>query len=131
MKAAVCAALATVALGAAAGVGQASATETPYSRAPSTRCLRSHGVESSKIRPIDASRSSLADLAQHTSLEVRTSRASVLLAFTPSPSQADLLVELLTMPSNRYKLQVRRNVLLMFRAQDRKLADLVTACLRT
>jgi hypothetical protein len=130
MRAAACAALASVALATAAGA-HASGPSTPYARAASTRCLNAHGAKTSKIRRLDASRRSLADLAQHTSLEIRRTQASVLLAFTPGPSEAKLLVELLTMPSNPYRLQVRRNVLLMFRPQDRKLADLVTACLRS
>lgn len=119
------------AIGTAAGSTVATPTRTAYSLAATTRCLEANGASVARLRPLDTQLRQLRDLAQRTSREARFGGQSVGLAFVESESGATLLVELLTVPNTRYRLDRRRNVVLMYRPQARAAHDRAVGCLRT
>ena len=98
----------------------------PYALGPTRRCLRSGGFAVSRVTSADPRLRALGDLAQRTSLEVRREGRTLGLAL----GDAHLLESLLRVPNDAYRLEVRRNALLMFRPGDRGLATLVRGCLR-
>ena len=99
---------------------------SPYELAPTRRCLRSAGVEVSAVRSTDSRLRALGDLAQRTSLELKFGGRGLGLAF----GDARLLRSLLLVPNDPYRLEVRRNVLLMYPPSARDEAALVRRCLR-
>lgn len=128
---AVWAALATAAGQAEGGLrSPASASAVPAARAyalvPTRRCLLRRGAKVARIKARSGRLKELADLAQRSSFDVRVSGRSIAIAFG-NPS---LLRELLRVPGNRYRLETRRNVLLMYLPAARRQAAVVRACLR-
>jgi len=123
------------ALGAAPTVGEVAraasrVSSAPYSLAASTRCLRANGATVARVQPRNARLRALRDLAQRTSREVRVGSRIVGIAFVERSSDAELLIDLLRVPSDPYRLQRRQNVIMMARPRDRRAAALVTSCLR-
>lgn len=98
-----------------------------YAIEPTRRCLRSTGAAVSAIRSTDPRLRALGDLAQRTSLEVRLDGRPLGVAF----GNAELLESLLRVPDDPYRLEVRGNVLLMFRPTARVQAGVVRGCLRS
>lgn len=96
-----------------------------YLVAPTRRCLAARGIEMTRIRTRTRRLKELADLAQRTSFEVRLRGRIVALAFGNSV----LLAELMRVPGNRYRLERRANVLLMYLPNARAQATTVRACL--
>lgn len=115
----------------AAGSPAGPAAAARYSLSATTRCLEARGASVKPVRPLDSQLRQLRDLAQRTSREARLGRQSVGLAFTQSEANAELLVELLAVPNNAYRVVQRRNVVLMYKLGSRAaLADTVE-CLRS
>ena len=109
--------------------GQPSTTMTTprrYAFEPTRRCLVANGARVSRLRAEEGRLRELAAFAQKTSFAVRLDGRTVAVAF----GNADLLAELLTVPDNPYKLEVRDNVLLMFLPRAREQASAVRSCLR-
>ena len=99
----------------------------PYELAATRRCLRSAGVAVSPIRSTDPRLRALGDLAQRTSLELHLGGQTLGLAF----ANAQLLADLLRVPDDPYRMQVRRNALLMYPPAARGQVEIVLSCLRT
>lgn len=98
-----------------------------YAFAPTRRCLLAKGALVSPLRAKEGRLRELAGFAQRTSYAVRLDGRTVALAF----GNAGLLAELLTVPDNPYRLEVRGNVLLMFLPRARAQATEVRSCLRS
>jgi hypothetical protein len=115
--------------------GRPAAPSTPqdalYSLSGTARCLKSRGAIVAPIRPRNSRLRALRDLAQKTSREVRVVRKIVGVAFLPTAGRAELLVELLTVPKDPYRIQRRNNVVLVARPSDRSAAAFVLGCLRS
>jgi hypothetical protein len=99
----------------------------PYTLAATRRCLISAGFAVSPIRSDDQRLRALGDLAQRTSLELRLAGQTLGLAF----GDTRLLASLLAVPNDPYRLEVRRNALLMYRPTARREAERVRDCLRS
>jgi hypothetical protein len=98
----------------------------PYSLAATRRCLRGAGFAVSKVRSQDPRLRALGDLAQRTSLELRRGGQTLGVAF----GDTQLLADLLRVPDDPYRLEVRRNALLMYPPSARAAAALLRGCLR-
>ena len=98
----------------------------PYSLAATRRCLEGAGFAVSKVRSPDPRLRALGDLAQQTSLELRRGARTLGVAF----GDTQLLLGLLRVPNDPYRLEVRRNALLMYRPSARAAAVLLRGCLR-
>ena len=103
-----------------------SAPAPPYALGPTRRCLRSAGFTVSAIRSDDPRLRALGDLAQRTSLELTRDGHTLGLAF----GDTRLLESLLRVPNDLYRLEVRRNALLMYRPGALADAVVVRRCLR-
>jgi hypothetical protein len=120
---------------AAASLAPAAAAEGPQTPAPYTlgatvRCVRATGATVGKVPRVGTDRSQLRDLAQRTSFEVRAKGRFVDVALAPSPSGAQLLLELLDVPQNKYEVSARGNAVLLYARAGKALAARVTRCLR-
>lgn len=124
--------LTSVAVGdGALGAGSPAATRaeaaSPRYQLPATRrCLVGRGAAVSTSRPSDTRLRALRDLAQHTSVVVRLDGRSVGLAL----GDTELLVDLLRVPNDPYRVDVRGNAVVMYRPVARPQADVVRSCLR-
>lgn len=98
-----------------------------YAFVPTRRCLLAKGALVSRLRASEGRLRELAGFAQRTSYAVRLDGRTVALAF----GNAGLLAELLTVPDNPYRMEVRGNVLLMFLPGARVQATEVRSCLRS
>ena len=98
----------------------------PFALAPTRRCLSSKGAEVSVIRSANSRLRALGDLAQRTSISVVLDGRILGLAF----GDARLLESLMRVPDDPYLLEVRRNVLLMFRPSAGTQAKVIRGCLR-
>ena len=102
---------------------------TLYELAPTRRCLEARGAV---VRRLDAGEGrlrTLRDLAQRTSYEVRLDGARIGLALTRRAADARLLVMLLRIPGDAYRLERRRNAVLMYLSADRLRGATVRDCL--
>jgi hypothetical protein len=99
----------------------------PYALAPTRRCLLGAGFAVSKVRSADPRLRALGDLAQRTSLELSRDGQTMGLAF----NHTQLLMSLLQVPNDPYRLEARRNALLMYRPTARAQAKVVFGCLRS
>ena len=81
----------------------------------------------SKVRSTDPRLRALGDLAQKTSLQARREGETIGLAF----GDTRLLASLLRVPNDPYRLEVRRNALLMYRPAARRQATALRGCLRS
>lgn len=97
-----------------------------YALAPTRRCLLAKGALVSRLRATEGRLRELASFAQKTSYTVRLDGRTVALAF----GNAGLLAELLNVPDNPYRLEVRENVLIMSLPAARAQAREVQSCLR-
>lgn len=121
--------------GSGSGSGVPTATGGPpvraarYALRPTAACLTRDGARVASVARDDPRKRALADLAQRRSVEVRYGRRSTLLAFTPSPSHAALVAEVLRVPGNPYVVRVRRNVVTMYLPGARPAATRAARCL--
>lgn len=97
----------------------------PYALAPTRRCLASQGFTVAEIDSRDPRLRALGDLAQRTSLAARRRSHTLGLAFGDAP----LLLSLLEVPDDPYRLEVRRNALLMYKPAARAEAEALRRCL--
>jgi hypothetical protein len=88
-------------------------------------------VRVSKIGESDRRLKALGDLAQRTSIEARTQRGVVGVAFAKSHGAAELLAELLREPDDTYRILLRRNVVLLARRANGDALVRVVGCLRS
>jgi hypothetical protein len=98
-----------------------------YALGPTRRCLEDAGFAVSKVRSADPRLRALGDLAQRTSLEARRGGQTLGLAL----GDTRLLASLLRVPNDPYRLEVRRNAVLMYRPSARDAATLLRGCLRS
>lgn len=108
------------------GAGTAAAPLKPYLLERTRTCLRAKGFTVESIRSSDPRLRALGDLAQKTSLQVERSGRTIGIAF----GNARLLESLLRVPDDPYRLEVRRNTLLMYRPGARNEAAVLRSCLR-
>ena len=99
----------------------------PYSLVATQHCLRAAGFTTSRITSSDPRLRALGDLAQRTSLAARRDEHVLGLAF----GDARLLSSLLEVPNDPYRLETRRNALLLYRPAARAVAVAVVECLRS
>lgn len=111
--------------------GPSGTTAQEYAREPTTGCLERGGAVVSDLRPSDPRLQALRDLAQRDSLEVTFGGQSVGLAFVPDAAAAELLVELLEVPDDPYRVTNDRNVVLMYKPSAAQAFRLATGCLRS
>ena len=116
---------ATSAAGSTVGATTAAALR-PYSLAATRRCLLSSGFSVSPVRTQDVRLRALGDVAQRTSLELQANGATLGLAF----GDTRLLIGVLRVPDDPYRLVADRNALLMYRPADKDAAGRVRRCLR-
>lgn len=116
------------------GVAQAAARRPAartYTLVATRRCLeRRRGVTVSPLKPSDAHLRAFRDLTQRKSVLVRIGKSSVALAVAKQQADALLLVELVRVPSNPYRVEQRVNAVLLFRPASRTALTTVRACLR-
>lgn len=99
----------------------------PYALGPTRSCLRAAGAAVTPVRSKDPRLRALGDLAQQTSLEVHVDDRILGLAF----GDTRLLASLLLVPDDPYRLEVRRNAVLVYKPVARKEAAVVRMCLRS
>jgi hypothetical protein len=99
----------------------------PYALGPTRRCLEAAGFAVAPVRPSDPRLRALRDLAQRTSLQAGRDGRTLGLAF----GDAELLASLLEVPNDPYRLEVRRNALLMYRPLAKREAAVLRSCLRS
>jgi hypothetical protein len=100
--------------------------ERRYSLVRTRRCLEDAGFPVGPVGKANPRLQALGDLAQRTSLAVRSGGEVVGLAF----GDAGLLAQLLAVPNDPYTIETRGNVLLLYRPVARRQASLVRGCLR-
>jgi hypothetical protein len=103
-----------------------SAPARAYSLAATRRCLVAAGLSVGPVGKPNPRLQALGDLAQRTSVAVRSGRNVVGLAF----GNAEFLAELLAVPNDPYRIETRRNALLLYLPAARATATAVRACLR-
>jgi hypothetical protein len=90
----------------------------PYSGSGLSSCLRGRGGVLGPVQARDATLRSLRDAAQRTSFEARIGRELVGVAVEPSIANAELLVEVLSLPGNGYGITRADNVVLLTHSAD-------------
>ena len=138
MKSAVCAITASLLVPALVAVGSAESstraaagkTDTVYRLAATVSCLKGRGLAIRTIDPADRRLRAMRDLAQKTSRQARSGKSVVAFVVGRSASNATLLVELLTVPKDPYRLERKDNVVLLYKPTAVGLRSTVLACLR-
>ena len=121
--------------GCAGGNGSAATTQAVepavrHTLTATSRCLRAKGATIRRLRPLDPRLRAMRDLAQRTSHEVRVRGKIVGVAFQRDEADARLLLELLRVPNDPYRLVRDGNVVVMSRKPDRAAHATVVGCLR-
>ena len=98
----------------------------PYSLGRTRACARAEGFTVAPVRSTDPRLRALGDLAQQTSFQAERGGMTLGVAF----GDARLLESLLRVPDDPYRLEVRRNALLMYRPAARGQAAVLRGCLR-
>ena len=118
----------------AAGCGASSSREATasahYTLGATKRCLVAHGATVAPVRPVDSRLRQLHDLAQKNSIQAVSKVGRAGLAFTKSDSDAKLLVELLVVPKDTYRVVAKANAVLMVKKTQPKAYTLAVGCLR-
>jgi hypothetical protein len=129
--------LATVALSlgcvvSAAGAPTATVTGKPvrYELGPTSRCLKQRGARVRSVQPQNSRLRSFRDLAQKNSIQAELRKGVVAIAFTTSANSAKLLVELLRVPKDPYRIVRRENAVLMYRPAAKGAFTTAASCLR-
>jgi hypothetical protein len=92
-------------------------------------CLRAHGARI--VTPVprwNPSLRALHDDAQHRSFLALVGKSSVGVGVPPSEANAELLVELLTIPRSGYLIRRLGNVVLVSKRADTKAAGVAATC---
>jgi hypothetical protein len=98
----------------------------PYSLTATRRCLVAAGLSVRPVGKPNPRLQALGDLAQRTSLAVASGHNVVGLAL----GNAEFLAELLAVPNDPYRIETRRNAVLLYLPAARATARAVRACLR-
>jgi hypothetical protein len=101
-----------------------------YAMAPTRRCLVKLGAVVGRVRASDARLRALRDLAQRNSFQAMLGGRTVAMAFGRDVAAAQLLVELLTVPRDPYRLTRRANVVFLYRPRSRQAFSRAASCLR-
>lgn len=121
-------------LSASAGsAGTTSVRETAatglYRKAPTVACVRRARADVTAIAPADKRLRALRDLAQKTSWQAKRGADVVGVSINRTSNDAQLLIELLRVPRDRYRLERKANAVLLYVPSSRALASAVRACL--
>lgn len=108
------------------GATTAAPPPEPYSLERTRACLRAEGFTVAPVRSTDPRLRALGDLAQQTSFQIERGGRTLGVAF----GDAQLLESLLRVPDDPYRLEVRRNALLMYPPVSRAEAADLRGCLR-
>lgn len=104
---------------------------SPFALGPTVSCLRRRGAKVTRVPASDATLRSLRDLAQRTSRQVTRQGETAWFALSGNVAGAELLLELLTQPEQRYALAREGNaVVVRPTGSPRALSRVVVACLR-
>ena len=114
----------------AGGPGPSSTVRVLFALEPTRACLESRGIGTSEVRPADERFQALRDLAQRNSIEATVGDEKVGMAFAASDSDSQLLVDLLTVPGDSYRIVTNRNVVLVYRARAEAAFRASLDCLR-
>lgn len=116
----------------AGGIASGATGTTPptYSLSATSKCLARHGAKVGPVKPRDSRLRALRDLAQRNSIEADFKAGRVGIAFSKSTDDAKLLVELLTVPKDPYRLVRRNNAVLLYKPKDRAAYSVAVACLK-
>jgi hypothetical protein len=120
----------------AAGCGGTSGASTKtaaapiYSLGPTKTCLVKRGAKVGRVKPLDTRLRAFRDLAQRNSIQADFKTGRVGIAFVKSEADASLLVELLTVPRDPYKLVRRSNAVLLYKPAHKRAFTAAAACLR-
>lgn len=108
------------------------AVTKPYSLGATSRCLRRQGARVGRVAPADARLRAVRDLAQRTSIQAKVAGGGgvVALAFTKTAADGRLLLDLLRVANDPYRLVRRHNVVLMYRPKAQRTFALALRCLR-
>ena len=101
-----------------------------YLLGPTVACLKARRVAVTVIAPRDTRLRAMRDLAQRTSRQARSGRQVVGLAVGRTTNDATLLVELLRVPKDPYRLERLGNAVLLYRPVAAQLRTIVRSCLR-
>lgn len=125
------AAAAVVVVGYGAGASSEASGSANYTLTATKRCLVAHGAKVGPVRPVDSRLKQLHDLAQKNSIQADLAVGRAGLAFTKSDSDARLLVELLVVPKDAYRVVAKSNAVLMVKRTQPKAYVLALSCLRS
>lgn len=112
------------------GSGTTPSSPPAYRLGSTVTCLKGYGLVVTAILPKDQRLRAMRDLAQKTSRQARSGRNVVALAFGRTKNDATLLIELLRVPNDPYRVERRRNVVLLYAPEAENLRGTVRACLR-
>jgi hypothetical protein len=103
----------------------------PYALHATLRCLKRRPDVTTTTQTKNPRLRAMRDLAQRTSVVVRSRQQDVGLAVLPSEGDARLLAELLRAPDDPYRIVLRRNAVLFFLRSARASFATTADCLRT
>ena len=101
-----------------------------YRLGATVACLKARRVAIGAIDPIDKRLRAMRDLAQRTSRQARAGRQTVGFVVGRTANDATLLVELLRVPKDPYRLERSGNAVLLYRPAAARLRSIVRSCLR-
>jgi hypothetical protein len=102
-----------------------------YALEPTRQCLESRGAITSEVHPADERFQALRDLAQRNSMQATVGDETVGMAFAASDSDSQLLMDLLTVPGDPYRIITNKNVVLVYRARAEAAFRASLDCLRS
>jgi hypothetical protein len=108
--------------------GQSAGVQS-YGKARTVSCLRGKGAVVTPVTPANRRLRALRDLAQKTSWQAKLGADIVGVAISRSADDAGLLVELLRVPRDPYRIERRNNVVLLYSPASSPLAQVVRGCL--
>ena len=100
-----------------------------YRLSRTVACLKQRGIAVAPIARIDRRLRAIRDLAQRTSRQARSGRQVVAMAFGRTANDAVLLVDVLRVPNDPYRLERLRNVVLLYLPKAARLRTAVRTCL--
>lgn len=96
--------------------------------AATTTCLTKHGATVTPVQPTDPEMQELRDLAQVSARQVEMNGALAGIAIGKSPSEAELLSELLARPDSPYRTEVHGRILVLYRSAAAPVLKPVFSC---
>jgi hypothetical protein len=121
-------ALPAVATSGSGAAAQSALTEA-YGKGPTVSCLRGKGAAVTAVTPANRRLRALRDLAQKTSWQAKLGGDVVGVAIGRSAGEAAMLVDLLRIPNDRYRIERRDNAVLLYAPASADLAQVIRGCL--